>query len=125
MEQNRIIVQGPVEGTIWVLSIPPTSTAVDLTQTLLQGLGAAIGNNTPLQLEWEGGSAMIYRWSKATGIVSETAVTTPTGSASQVGWSKYPSILPVQAESVPRDTTFLIAKSLGGATGTLRIIPAG
>lgn len=120
MELVRILVEGPQDGTVWVLISTASSVAEPLlTDLRFKGLADAIQNNQPIEITAEG-SNVFYRFSQATGIVSDTA-TSATGTASQVAGVKFSGQPPDRAEHVSRDTAFLLHRVGSGATGILRI----
>lgn len=129
MNYNRYIVQGPTDGQVWVIAVPPTSTAIDLTQPAFAPLLQKIqgSSNVPLQLYAEGATgAIYYRWSQATGIIDENALSVPTQLADRVCYAvamNRPEVLP---EFAPQKTNFLLVKVANGMpTGLLRIVPIG
>ncbi len=106
-----------------MIAVGPTSAAIPLDQLPLQGLARAIASNQPLMVQAEGATGSIYyRWSQASGIVNEAAVSTTTGTANQVCGSKLVTEPPIVGELAPSNTTHLVAKvAAGQPTGLLRI----
>lgn len=124
MQAVRLLIQGPSDGTTWVLAISSTSAAIPLDQPSLPGLAAKIAAGAPLmvQAETQGTGAVYYRWAQASGTVSEGAFSTATATAHQVCGAKFPNYFPLVGETVPVSTTHLVAKvAAGQPTGFLRI----
>lgn len=122
MELVRIVVQGPTEGSIWVIAVPPASTVVDLTTVPYAGLLDKLKSSTPLVLE-ANGADVFYRFSSATGVVSDLASTVPTAVPGVAG-VKFAGQQAVQADSFPNDVRYLMVKT-ATATGYLRVRPVG
>lgn len=118
MQETRILVSGPVDGTFWSITVNGTSSATDLTTPPYADLLASIKQNVPLEITAEGAN-VYYKGAVASGVVDDQARTVPTGGAPcHVKFSNQPAPL---LDRFPGNVTFLLAKAAAGATGTLRI----